>query len=334
MSEICSKVETRGRPRKNADEKLPPISRKLFSEHCAVFYACCMVYVLEVFLKTKQEKRIGHSEGGFTIYEKLNAQYCFDSLEQDVREWGFWELLSAHPALWDFVRTVNGCAPRFVFRELVVLIVGICEVIAKEEISSIEELDLSQTTFMNASESDLNRLFKYIRFSPAALKELKIEKWALEVNKKIKELWRPFLKIVSYTVFCVLTGEDKSKYLKPFFSDAEHPEDTIIGQLNLEQIVEGKEEKPSPPNLGFTKIAKSEEELFDPTVRKLEFDNSPSLSDRVPLMNRRPITLITFPSNTKIDLCNSPTKLNLGHSPREEEAPPEQQQPSKKLKTE
>jgi hypothetical protein len=68
MSEILSKIETRGRPRKNTYEKLPLISRQLFSEHCAVFYACCMVYVLEVFLKTKQEKRIGHSEGGFTIY--------------------------------------------------------------------------------------------------------------------------------------------------------------------------------------------------------------------------------------------------------------------------
>lgn len=68
MSEILSKAETRGRPKKKSDEKLPPISRELFSEHCAVFYACCMVYVLEVFLKTKQEKRIGHSEGGFIIY--------------------------------------------------------------------------------------------------------------------------------------------------------------------------------------------------------------------------------------------------------------------------
>lgn len=48
------------------------------------------------------------------------------------------------------------------------------------------------------------------------------------------------MKIVSYTIFCVLTGDDKNKYLKPFFSDAEHPEETIIGQLNLEQIVEEK----------------------------------------------------------------------------------------------
>lgn len=171
---------------------------------------------------------------------------------------------------------------------------------------------------MSTAEGELNRMFKYIRFSPAALKELRIEKWSLEVNKKIKELWRPFLKVVSYTVFCVLTGEEKNKYLKPFFSDAEHPEETIIGQLNLEQIVEEKEERPSPPNLGFTKIAKSEEELLDPTVKKLSFDNSPSLSERMPLMNRRPITLITFPSNNKIETCASPTKLTLSHSHKED----------------
>jgi hypothetical protein len=166
---------------------------------------------------------------------------------------------------------------------------------------------------MNSTEVELNKTFKYIRFSPAALRELKIEKWSIEVNKKIKELWRPFLKIVSYTVFSVLKGHEKNKYLKPFFSDAEHPEDTIIGQLNLEQIVEDKEDKPSPPNLGFTKITKfSEEDIFvDPTVKKLEFDNSPSLSERVPFLNRRPITLITFPSNPKIEVGNSPTKFVL-----------------------
>jgi len=48
-----------------------------------------MVYVLEVFLKTKQEKRIGHSEGGFTIYEKINSVYCFDTFDEDIQEWGY-----------------------------------------------------------------------------------------------------------------------------------------------------------------------------------------------------------------------------------------------------
>ncbi len=46
---------------------------------------------------------------------------------------------------------------------------------------------------------------------------------------------------MAYTVLGVLRGSEKSKYLRPFFSDAEHPEDTIIGQLNLEQIVEERE---------------------------------------------------------------------------------------------
>jgi hypothetical protein len=87
-----------------------------------------------------------------------------------------------------------------------------------------------------------------------------MEKWSGEVARKIRELWRPFLKIVSYTIFCVENGIEQNKYLKPFFSDAEHPEETIIGQLNLEQIVEEKEERPLPSNslLGFTRISRIE----------------------------------------------------------------------------
>ena len=196
-----------------------------------------MVYVLEVFLKTKQEKRIGHSEGGFTLYEKMSATYCFETLEEDLREWGYAEVIFSHPGLWDFVKTVNGCAPKFVFRELVSLFVEISEVIIGSGAESMVELDLSGAPFLAASEGELNRAFKYIRFSNGALKELKMEKWSIEVGRKIRELWRPFIKIVAYTLFCVLRGHEKNLYLKPFFSDAEHPEDTIIGQLNLEQIV-------------------------------------------------------------------------------------------------
>jgi hypothetical protein len=33
-----------------------------------------------------------------------------------------------------------------------------------------------------------------------------MEKWALEVGKKIRELWRPFLVIVSYTIFNLSKG--------------------------------------------------------------------------------------------------------------------------------
>jgi hypothetical protein len=139
-----------------------------------------------------------------------------------------------------------------------------------------------------------------------------MEKWSGEVGRKIRDLWRPFLKIVAYTVLGVLRGSEKSKYLRPFFSDAEHPEDTIIGQLNLEQIVEErereereKEERPSPATLGFTKILKLESGREE--ERRLDFNSSPpAFADR-PLQNRRPITLITFPSNTQID-TNSPFK--------------------------
>ena len=34
-----------------------------------------------------------------------------------------------------------------------------------------------------------------------------------------------------------MIGKVSNKYFKPFFSDAENPLDTYIGQLNLDQIV-------------------------------------------------------------------------------------------------
>ena len=42
----------------------------------------------------------------------------------------------------------------------------------------------------------------------------------MEVNKKIKDLWKPFIKIVTYTIFCIENNIEQNKYLKPFFSDA------------------------------------------------------------------------------------------------------------------
>lgn len=90
--------------------------------------------------------------------------------------------------------------------------------------------------------------------------------------------------------------------MKPFFSDAEHPEETIIGQLNLEQIVSEKEEKivQSSINLGFTKISKSNDDEQGEKVKPAELENSGSFANLTPQANRRPITLITFPSNPKL----------------------------------
>jgi len=53
------------------------------------------------------------------------------------------------------------------------------------------------------SEVELNKVFKYIRFTPTALKELKMDKWSHEISKKSILLWKPFLKVLAYTVLCV-----------------------------------------------------------------------------------------------------------------------------------
>lgn len=129
-----------------------------------------MVYVLEVFLKTKQEKRIGHSEGGFTLYEKLNAQYCFESFEEDIRQWGLADPILTIPSLADFAKTVNGCAPKFVFRELVTLFAAVHRFIQDEGIDSVEKLQSCEEKLLNLPEGDLAKQYKYIRFAPAALR--------------------------------------------------------------------------------------------------------------------------------------------------------------------
>ena len=96
----------------------------------------------------------------------------------------------------------------------------------------------------------------------------------------------------------------------------------------------------SPQLWGFTKISKApEDEQPEQPPKKLSFDASPSVSERIPYSNRRPITMITFPSNPKIETENSPTKLVLGHKSsfgggtEDDGVRFEQFDPSKKLKT-
>lgn len=46
------------------------------------------------------------------------------------------------------------------------------------------------------------------------------------------------MKILVHTILNTLDGRLSNRYFKPFFSDAENPLETYIGQLNLAQIVE------------------------------------------------------------------------------------------------
>ena len=46
------------------------------------------------------------------------------------------------------------------------------------------------------------------------------------------------MKILVHTILNALNGQLFNQYFKPFFSDAENPHETYIGQLNLGQIVE------------------------------------------------------------------------------------------------
>lgn len=95
-------------------------------------------------------------------------------------------MILSHTDLREFVRTANGCAPKTIFKELVALFVLIHKFIEEEGIATIEELDLNQSKLLNIPEEDLNRMFKYIRFTLPALKELKLEKWNVDVAQKME----------------------------------------------------------------------------------------------------------------------------------------------------
>ena len=121
-----------------------------------------------------------------------------------------------------------------------------------ENIDTAEQLEANLDRLLPMTAHELDKTFKYIRFSERALRELRMERWAVEIGERIVELWAPFLKVVAYTTFCVAKGVNSNKYLKPFFSDADRPEETIIGQLNLRQIVETRDTHREAT--GFTRI--------------------------------------------------------------------------------
>ena len=92
-----------------------------------------------------------------------------------------------------------------------------------------------------------------MRFSPTTLQELKMDRFDKTerinffefIGKRVNELWSPFVKIMVYTVLNALQDTTHNKYYKPFFSDAENPQETYIGQLNLASIVKKVEEDES-----------------------------------------------------------------------------------------
>ena len=71
-----------------------------------------------------------------------------------------------------------------------------------------------------------------MRFTPSTLQELKMDKleksernnFMETISKRVNYLWKPFIKIMIYTVINALNGEVHNKYYKPFFSDAENPQ--------------------------------------------------------------------------------------------------------------
>lgn len=114
------------------------------------------------------------------------------------------------------------------------------EVSLKNGGSHREGLNFIRKSYTENTEEDsirMNQRFKYLRFTRSALQEMKAEKWTETIGLKVKELWPTFIDIFTYCLYCTLENIQKNKFVKPLFSDATNPEDTLIGQLSLRQIM-------------------------------------------------------------------------------------------------
>lgn len=84
-------------------------------------HSCLLIYVFEVFVDTKNEKRVGHKEGGFTLYDKIDNVYCFDNFEKCLREWGCSAILE-QLHMKNFVKMLPALGPQIVLKEICILI--------------------------------------------------------------------------------------------------------------------------------------------------------------------------------------------------------------------
>ena len=88
-----------------------------------------LIYVFEVFIETKTEKRVGHKDGGFTIYDKIDSVYCFDDLEGKLGDWGYHNLV-ANEKIKELIRILPALGPQLILKEILKLldvIVGLAE---------------------------------------------------------------------------------------------------------------------------------------------------------------------------------------------------------------
>lgn len=74
-----------------------------------------------MFIETKNEKRVGHKDGGFTIYDKIDNNYCFDNLNEVVEEWGLSYLLE-NKNIVDLVNILPAIGPKIILKEVMNLI--------------------------------------------------------------------------------------------------------------------------------------------------------------------------------------------------------------------
>ena len=106
-------AETRGRPKKEETRTLAPLYKQMFSDNSAIIHTSFLIYVFEVFIDTKNEKRVGHKDGGFTMYDKICSDYCFEDLDERLQEWGYHYLLT-NSKMKNFVKILPALGPKLI----------------------------------------------------------------------------------------------------------------------------------------------------------------------------------------------------------------------------
>ena len=54
---------------------------------------------------------------GFTFYDKSYPDYCFDTVEDDIKDWNFHEIIK-NSELFNLAKSMTGIGPKVVLREI------------------------------------------------------------------------------------------------------------------------------------------------------------------------------------------------------------------------
>ena len=75
-----------------------------------------LCYIFDIFwAQTPHKYRVSFKDCGFSIFDKISSEYCWNSLEEDVRNWNYIHILRDRRIL-TFCQMMAGLAPKIVLK--------------------------------------------------------------------------------------------------------------------------------------------------------------------------------------------------------------------------